>query len=199
MKENLTLTTSSFRRKYNFVVILYLLIMFVGAIPLGFTEKLVGFYKIYFIIYLSLMLVWIIVLCVLFPYIRKKEIEFFKFKYSLDYLNTIKLKLGKEDYIFYDNVELEFTSEGLKNLTTHEKISYNALKITAYYVCDYAGEMYKVFVDFENETDVFTFKFDERLYIIINKFNIKVENLKSVLSDCELNIKNFLKKRKVKK
>lgn len=185
------------RKKYDFFVILMLAVAILGAIPMGFCESLKGFFLIYFIIYLSVVVIGFIVICILFSYIRKGEIKFFKNIYSIEHMEKFKTLLTDDGVILFSTkgVELEFSSKGLKNLDYEDTdvIEYQSFQISSTYQCAFAGEIYKVFINLKRGEEFYSIQLTPFLYFIIRSYGIKVENLESVLNDCENNLNQFFK------
>ncbi|MBE5746341.1 MAG: hypothetical protein E7359_03535 [Clostridiales bacterium] len=183
------------KRKYDIFILLYLVFSFLATIPLFFCEKLEGFYLIYFILYVSLVVIFLTILCIYFPIVRKLDIKYFKNKYSKkNFDNLIIYNFKEEDYIFYaNNIDFKFTKNGLKDLLNNKEYSYNSLNIYATYECGFAGEIYKVFINFEKENLFFSFKLNNILYSLVKHYKIQVNNLEKVLNECENNLKNFYK------
>lgn len=63
---------SPIRRKYDTLVLIILGFVLFGAILMGFCESLEGFFLVYFIIYLGLVVSSLIFACVAFPFVRKE-------------------------------------------------------------------------------------------------------------------------------
>lgn len=190
------------RIKYDYSILLCIGLTILGAIPMGFCKSLEGFFLIYFVVYISFVVLSIVLLLILFPYVRKKEIEFFSKLYSTDFLDKhIFAEIEKEDNFTLpaDKTDIQFFAEKLKILNTGKECSYQDVHMYANYQCNYTGEMYKVFVYFVHEDEVYTFQMGELLYSLIKVYNLKVENLENVLNNCEQNIKNFLKDKQAKK
>lgn len=192
---------SPVRRFYNACALIILAITVIGAIPLGFCEDLVGFFLVYFVVYVSLVVISIIIMCICFPVVRKKEIEFFKNKYSLVNMEqNIDFNLNKEDFVFYANDRyIEFTQSGIKDMLTQEEHFYKSFAIFATYRCDFAGEIYKIFINFEADDFSFSLKLNNKLFSIIKFYKIYVDKLEDVLTHCESNLDAFFRSKKLQK
>lgn len=132
---------------------------------------------------------------------RKSEIKFFKNKFNIENMEKlVNFNFKSEDFIFYvDGIEVELKSDKIKNLIDDKEYLYEKLKIYASYQCGYAGEIYKIFINFENEDQTFSLKLDNVLYSIIKYYNISVDCLENVMNECENNLNNFFKSKKLKK
>lgn len=192
--------SSPARKWYNTLTFIMLGIALFGAIPMGFCESLEGFFLIYFIIYLSVLIFSLIFLCAAFPFVRKAEIRFFKNKFNIQNMEkSVNFNLRKEDFIFYTNgIEIELKKDKIINLLDKSKYPYNKFKIYASYQCWFAGEIYQIYINFENEEQIFSLKLDSVLYSIIKYYNIPVEHLEDVLNECENNLNNFFNSKKLK-
>lgn len=192
---------SPVRKKYDIFSLSILGFALIGAIPMGFCEKLEGFFLIYFIIYLTIIIVSIILLCIAFPFVRKSEIKFFKNKFSIENMEKlIDFNFEKDDYFFYVNgIYIELTSDKIKDLSNGNDYPYITFKIYATYQCGFAGEIYKVFINFENENQSFSLQLDSVLYSLIKYYKIQVDYLDNVLDECENNLNIFFNDKKLRK
>lgn len=197
MKSNI----APIRKKYELFLSLLAGLFFVGVIPMLFCENLTGGFLIYFIIFVSTIVLGIITLCILFPIVRKHEIEFFKNKYSLENMEkNINSHLNPDDFIFYDYpYDFEITTNGIKNLLTGDERRYDEFQIYATQECYFAGEIYKIFINFEHQDEICSFQLDNTKYSILKLYNIKVENLHEILNDCEENLRAFFNSKTLKK
>lgn len=192
---------SPIRRKYNILVLVMLGVVLFGAIPMGFCKSLEGFFLVYFIVYLSIIVSLLIFVCVAFPFVRKAEIKFFINKFNIENMGKlVNFNFKNEDFIFYVNgIDIELKSDKIKNLLDNSEYPYDKLKIYASYQCWFAGEIYKIFINFENEEQTFSLKLDNVLYSIIKYYNIPVDYLEDVIKECENNLNSFFKSKKLKK
>ncbi|MBR2909686.1 MAG: hypothetical protein IKC11_05005 [Clostridia bacterium] len=199
---------SPIRKKYDLFLLIFMGLVLFGAIPFGACDKLEGGFLVYFIVYIALTVGTIITISALFPYVRKKEIEFFKNKFNIENMNkSISFDFKENDYIFCCDrstgnltyVDVELTPKGLKDLLYKEEYLYSSFKIYATYQCGFVGEIYKVIIIFENDNQYYSIKLDNTLYSLIKYYNLNVDNLDNVLSECETNLKTFFKSKKLKK
>lgn len=192
---------SPIRRKYDILALAMLGFVLLGAIPMGFCESLEGFFLVYFIVYLSIVVSLLIVVCIAFPFVRKAEIKFFKNKFNIENMEKlVNFNFKNEDFIFYvDGVDVELKNDKIKNLLDDSEYSYDKLKIYASYQCGFAGEIYKIFINFENKEQTFSLKLDNVLYSIIKYYKISVDYLEDVMNECENNLNIFFKSKKLKK
>ena len=119
---------SPYRYYYNGICIVYAFIMIFSSIPFVFVagnDELTGFWLIYFICWMCFSVLGSVLILLFLPYIKKKEIEFFIRRYSVEnlnkYLNVIKLNSDncKFDAIDYHTNEpyidmVEFCNNGLR-------------------------------------------------------------------------------------
>ena len=189
------------RRKYDILALAMLGFAMLGAIPMGFCKSLEGLFLVYFIVYLSIVVSLLIVVCIAFPFVRKAEIKFFKNKFNIENMEKlVNFNLKNEDFIFYvDGIVIELKNDKIKNLLDDSEFSYDKLKIYASYQCGFAGEIYKIFINFENEEKTFSLKLDNVLYSIIKYYKISVDYLENIMSECENNLNAFFKSKKMRK
>ncbi len=192
---------SPIRRKYDILALSMLGFVLLGAIPMGFCESLEGFFLVYFIAYLSIVVSLLIIVCIAFPFVRKAEIKFFKNKFNIENMEKlVNFNFKNEDFIFYVNgIDVELKNNKIKNLLDDSEYSYDKLKIYASYQCGFAGEIYKIFINFENEEQTFSLKLDNVLYSIIKYYKISVDYLENIMSECENNLNTFFKNKKMRK
>ena len=119
------------RKKYDLFLLIFMGLVLLGAIPFGACDKLEGGFLVYFIVYIALTVGTIITISALFPYVRKKEIEFFKNKFNIENMNkSISFDFKENDYIFCCDrstgnltyVDVELTPKGLKDLLYNKLI-----------------------------------------------------------------------------
>ena len=192
---------SPVRRKYNILVLFMLAFVLLGAIPMFFCKSLEGFFLVYLIVYLSIVVSLLIFVCVAFPFVRKSEIKFFINKFSIENMEKlVNFNFEHDDFVFYVNgIDIELKRDKIKNLLDDSEYPYDKLKIYASYQCWFAGEVYKIFINFENEEQTFSLKLDNVLYSIIKYYNIPVDYLDDVMKECEDNLNSFFRSKKLKK
>ncbi len=192
---------SPIKRKYDILALAMMGFVILGAIPMGFCDSLEGFFLVYFIIYLSIVVSLLIVVCIAFPFVRKAEIKFFKNKFNIENMEKlVNFNLKNEDFIFnVDGIKIELKNNRIKNLLDDSEYSYDKLKIYASYQCGLTGEIYKIFINFENEERIFSLKLDNVLYSIIKYYKISVDYLENIMSECENNLNTFFKSKKMRK
>ncbi len=183
------------REKYNFFVCLSLIVISLGLIPMAFCRGLEGFFLVYFIVYLVLVAILILLICIFYPVVRNQEIKFFKNKFSIENMEKTRIyKFKKEDCRFHTSSgDIELTRTEVKDLTKKISYPYDSFNIYATYQCNFAGEVYKIFINFESENTIFSLKLDNVLYSLIRLYKINVDNLDKVLTQCEDNLKGFFK------
>ncbi len=191
---------SPVRRKFDVLVLTILGIAFLGAIPMAFCEKLEGFFLIYFIIYLTLVVMSIFVLLILYPFVRKCEIKFFTDKFNVDNMEKlVNFNFNEEDFFFYVGKDIQLTTNGIKDLLNEKEYLYSDFNIYATYLCGFAGEIYKIFINFENKEESISLKLDNVLYSIIKYYKIDVKSLEDIMNACESNLNTFFKSKKLRK
>ena len=91
---------SPIRKKYDLFLLIFMGLVLLGAIPFGACDKLEGGFLVYFIVYIALTVGTIITISALFPYVRKKEIEFLKNKFNIENMNkSISFDFKENDFI----------------------------------------------------------------------------------------------------
>ena len=192
---------SPVKKRYDNFALIIMGVTLLGAFPMVRFENLEGFALVYFIIYLSTIFLSILAMIIAFPFIRRAEIEFFKNKFTSENMEKFaNIDLDKEDFIFYcNNTDIEFKNNKIIDLLTGNEYLYDKCKIYAFHQCCFAGEIYKIFVVFEADEQIFSLKLDDRLYSIIRYYNISVENLADEMSQCENNLKAFFKDKKLRR
>ena len=222
-------TTSNYRKYYLLSLFICLGIVLISCFGFAFFDELKGAGLVYFVVLISFTSLTIILFSALFPYIQKKNIEFFVNRFSYKNLNnalpyieeTIQLEQQhyeklKESGEWEEEIETLgqdiFTEEGfylgkdvwlvetyLNRKEEERRIPYDNLTFSAIYTCHNADTLYDVEILIsEKETRIAKLSFNPWLYYYLKKYNIHVEQLDNVLSNCEENIREFLKTLKSK-
>ncbi len=184
------------KKRFICFIIIATIIMLVGCLPMCFFgEELKGASLIYVIAWLVYVVAYIILMFVLFHVVRRKEILFFKHKYSVENMEkSINYDFDvEEELLCFKGEEFVLTDVGLQSLATEKTYPYKSYNIYAEYECFSADEIYIVFIVFENKEHRIIRKLDYRIYSLIKLYDIKVNNLDSVLNECENNLNKFFK------
>ncbi len=189
------------RKKYDIINLIALIPVLLGAVPFLFCKKLEGFFLVYFIVYISFDFLFMIYMWIGYYVVRKAEIKAFSKKFSVENMDkSVNFKFKKKDFIFHVNgIDIELQNDRIKNLKDDEEYLYKDLKIYATYQCFFAGEIYKIFINFQSENQTFSLKLNSALYSILKYYKINVEDLDIVLNNCEKNLKTFFKSKKLRK